>query len=751
SFTVGDVETAAASLTVSGSSSDTTLVPNANIVFGGSGANRTVTVTPAANLIGSVTITVTVTDANSGTVTDTFVLMVTAANDPPTISNIADQTVNEDTPTGAVSFTVGDVETAAASLTVSGSSSDTTLVPNANIVFGGSGTNRTVTVTPAANLFGTATITVTVTDANSGTATDTFVLSVNAANDPPTISTFPDVTTLEDMSPATIAFTIGDDSTPTTDMTVTVTSSNTAVVPHGNSAIGGSGPDRTLTLTLLPNAHGVTTLTLTASDGSLTTNTSFVLTVTPVNDSPSLTATADQTINEDSATASVSIIVADDETQVANLVLSATSSNPVLVPNGNIVLGGSNSFRTVKVTPTENQSGVATITVTVSDGSATTSDAFDVTAIAVDDAPVWQTTGSQTTGEGLQLSFVVVATDIDTAAGQLVYSASGLPAGATFDTASHTFTWLPVNGQGPADYSVTFAVTDGTTSIPQIVSIHVNDTLKKMHRAFNPHVDFHFFTLSVSQFSNAVNQGWRDETTGQATFALFETPTPNAQPLFRLYNLQKGNHYYTPNAAERDYLVSLVPPNHPQFGTVGWRDEGIEGYVLTAPAPGATQLYRLYNRTSGVHLFTHDAANMNLILTLFPQSWERHADLGYGFVVAASVSSAPQQAESHRAPTLSLEMPESFSPRFGIEQTWPPDPRGPDQRGLEDNPPLDRPRFLTSRPQTSDVAHHTLPRMLEPHGSGRRDADQQERLAHWDRVWELIANERTSVFDKIEV
>ncbi|MBI5760277.1 MAG: hypothetical protein HZA46_17315, partial [Planctomycetales bacterium] len=113
-------------------------------------------------------------------------------NTPPTISNIADQSVNEDTPTSAVSFTIGDVETAAASLTVSGSSSDTTLVPNANIVFGGSGANRTVTVTPAANLFGSATITVTVTDANTGTVTDTFVLMVTAANDPLTISNIAD-------------------------------------------------------------------------------------------------------------------------------------------------------------------------------------------------------------------------------------------------------------------------------------------------------------------------------------------------------------------------------------------------------------------------------------------------------------------------------------------------------------------------------------------------------------------------------
>ena len=67
-----------------------------------------------------------------------------------------DQIINEDANTGALAFTVGDVETAVASLTVSGTSSNTTLVPNASIVFGGSGANRTVTATPAANQNGKA-------------------------------------------------------------------------------------------------------------------------------------------------------------------------------------------------------------------------------------------------------------------------------------------------------------------------------------------------------------------------------------------------------------------------------------------------------------------------------------------------------------------------------------------------------------------------------------------------------------------
>jgi hypothetical protein len=99
------------------------------------------------------------------------------ANTAPTISDIAAQSIAVSSNTGALAFTIGDAQTAASSLTLSGSSSNTTLVPNASIVFGGSGVNRTVTVTPASAQSGTATITVTVSD-GSLTASDTFVLTV---------------------------------------------------------------------------------------------------------------------------------------------------------------------------------------------------------------------------------------------------------------------------------------------------------------------------------------------------------------------------------------------------------------------------------------------------------------------------------------------------------------------------------------------------------------------------------------------
>jgi hypothetical protein len=116
---------------------------------------------------------------------DRFTASTIYVNKVPTISDIADLATDEDTLTGGIAFTVGDVETPAGSLTVSGSSSNTVLVPDLNIVFGGSEASRTLIITPAANQLGTTTITVTVSD-GAATASDTFVLTVNPVNDAPT-------------------------------------------------------------------------------------------------------------------------------------------------------------------------------------------------------------------------------------------------------------------------------------------------------------------------------------------------------------------------------------------------------------------------------------------------------------------------------------------------------------------------------------------------------------------------------------
>jgi len=76
SFTIWDRETPVPNLSFSVDSSNPTLVPPQNIRFTSTGTNGFMTIVPATNQIGRSTITVTVTDANGGSVTDSFLFGV---------------------------------------------------------------------------------------------------------------------------------------------------------------------------------------------------------------------------------------------------------------------------------------------------------------------------------------------------------------------------------------------------------------------------------------------------------------------------------------------------------------------------------------------------------------------------------------------------------------------------------------------------------------------------------------------------
>src|SRR5258705_7676234 len=98
--------------------------------------------------------------------------------------------------------------------------------------------NRTATITPALNAFGSSTITITVHDANGGIASDSFVLVVNSVNDAPTISDIVDTRTDEDVAKI-VTFTVGDIETLATALTLTATSSDESGVPGDNAVFHG--------------------------------------------------------------------------------------------------------------------------------------------------------------------------------------------------------------------------------------------------------------------------------------------------------------------------------------------------------------------------------------------------------------------------------------------------------------------------------------------------------------------------------
>ena len=300
-FTIGDAQTPAASLTVTASSNATALVPNTAgaLAPGGSGANRTLVVTPTANQFGSATITLTVSDG-AQTASRAFTLTVTSVADAPTLAAIAAQTTAEDTPV-TVNLTVGDADTPLSSLTVQAASSDTALVGAGGFAMGGSGGARTVTITPAADQSGTATITVGVSDGTT-TTSRSFALTVTAVSDPPAFAAGVPVSVSTLVSTATsFPVTVTDPDTAGAALTLTAVTTNASLLPSGGIAVvpqSSTATSRTFTVTLTPApaASGTGGVTLTAGDGAATTTRAMTLSVTSTPAPPDAPVTLTATV-----------------------------------------------------------------------------------------------------------------------------------------------------------------------------------------------------------------------------------------------------------------------------------------------------------------------------------------------------------------------------------------------------------------------------------------------------------------------
>jgi hypothetical protein len=249
-----------------------------------------VDIIPADGVQDDVTLTGTVSDlGNSGgdgvrVTTRTWVTTFANPNTDPTIMGLADsRTIDEDDDGDTVTFTVGDGQTEPGNLEVTASASGNVVVA---LTVGGSGANRTVTAVPAPDDNGTATITVRVSDGDRS-VTDTYQLVVTPLNDRPVIepASIATVTIDEDgFADLTFAATDADGTVPT----MQISSDTTALLPNSSFTMLSTTGVR---IRPVAQQSGSATVTLTASDGTLTAARTFTVVVRAVNDAPVLAGT----------------------------------------------------------------------------------------------------------------------------------------------------------------------------------------------------------------------------------------------------------------------------------------------------------------------------------------------------------------------------------------------------------------------------------------------------------------------------
>ena len=405
---VGDIETATGSLTVTATSSNVGVV---TVSVGGAGANRTVSVVGVADASGTSTITVSVSDGVA-TTSRTFVATVTAVNDAPVVSSFEAQVLAEEGST-SVPFTVSDVDDA--TLSVSASVLPTDLV---SVSLVGSGAERTLVLTGLSNVHGEAEVTVSVTDGTS-TVTRTFLVTVTAVNDAP-VALGEQVVVVEGAMANGIVgggSLLANDVDADGDTLVVEVVTNPA---HGSLSVSADG---TFAYTHDGSETSSDTFSYRVGDGALWSNTvSVEVSVTAVNDAPTVGVIADQAWSEDGSSGPLAFAVEDADSGA--LTVTATSSNPTLLPAEGLVLGGDGGTRTITLSSAPDTHGEATMTVSVSDGEHTVSRTFAVTVGPVNDAPSLAAIADQAGLEDGTLSVELEVGDRDSAPGELVVTAT---------------------------------------------------------------------------------------------------------------------------------------------------------------------------------------------------------------------------------------------------------------------------------------------------------------------------------------
>lgn len=111
-----------------------------------------------------------------------------------------------------------------------------------------------------------------------------------------------------------------------------------------------------------------------------------------------------------------------------------------------------------------------------------------------------------------------------------------------------------------------------------------------MYRLYNPNTGEHFYTADSRERNYLSSIGWNDE--GLAWIA----PVQSHTPVYRLYNPNAGDHHYTPDPQEYIFLQNA-----------GWQSEGIGWYSDDARGQALLRLYNPNTTGAGAHHYTTDA------------------------------------------------------------------------------------------------------------------------------------------------
>ena len=420
-------EDTAATLTLSGTDADgdaltfaVTQPANGTVTLSGTTASYT----PNANFNGSDSFTFTANDGTVNSNTATVSITVNPVNDAPTANPGTASTVEGQ----GVAFNLSgsDPDGDALTYTISTQPSNGTVIQS----------GASVSYLPTGNYFGTDSFGFTVSDGTLTSAEAIVTITITGTNDAP-VAQNGSATTAEDTAvEITLSATDPDGDT------LTYTASDPA-----NGSVSVSGDKATYTPT--ENYNGSDAFTFTVSDGMETSTATVSITITAVNDLPTVDAKTAM-VAEDG---SVEITLTGADVDGDALTFSA-ASNPT---NGSVSISGS----TATYTPAADFVGEDSFTYLANDGTADSQPAtVAVTVTPVNDAPVAADV-SVSGDEDTSITVTLSATDGD--GDSVTFSVATEPSNGSVSISGDVATYTPAANFNGSD-SFTYTASDGTES-----------------------------------------------------------------------------------------------------------------------------------------------------------------------------------------------------------------------------------------------------------------------------------------------
>jgi hypothetical protein len=186
-----------------------------------------------------------------------------------------------------------------------------------------------------------------------------------------------------------------------------------------------------------------------------------------------------------------------------------------------------------------------------------------------------------------------------------------------------------------------------------------NDCLDPLLRYWNEDISKHFYTQWWEELGPGTEDGWSFERAEGYVANSSNCYAPGAQPLYRSYHPVQRDHFYTTDWSEMEYAVDHY----------GFRYEGITGYVLPEANSdyNTRPLYRCYNADQHNHFYTTSWTEVQNAIDQWGYRYERRE--GYVFSSAAleDNSTSPEPVETSSTIVLDAE-----SGRSSVRLDWSP-------------------------------------------------------------------------------